>query len=79
MTCFPCIKCNKCRKLIPKIDIVCSQCGADMPPGIPSCPKCGLHQEKVYQGFCPESRLAGNGRIQGAIELRFLTMILAAI
>ena len=38
-----------------------------------------LHQEKVYQGFCPESRLAGNGRIQGAIELRFLTMILAAI
>ncbi|WP_419059503.1 hypothetical protein, partial [Ellagibacter isourolithinifaciens] len=22
-----------------------------------------LHQEKVYQGFCPESRLAGNGRI----------------
>lgn len=53
MTCFPCIKCNKCRKLIPKIDIVCSECGADMPPGLLACPKCGNTKRKFIKSSTP--------------------------
>lgn len=41
MSCFPCIKCYKCRANMPKISIVCASCGAEMPAGLDACPKCG--------------------------------------
>lgn len=53
MTCFPCIKCNKCRKLIPKIDILCSECGEPLGPGILACPKCGCTKKKFVKGTVP--------------------------
>ena len=64
MACFPCIKCNKCRKLIPKIDIVCSQCGADMPPGVPSCPKCGCTKRKFIKGSVPDPDWQGTAEFR---------------
>lgn len=41
MSCFPCIKCYKCRSFMPKISIVCASCGTEMPAGLDACPKCG--------------------------------------